>query len=236
MGEFSSYTLKVVNGHIVIDDEQLLLIDTGSQISFHKSGNITLGKEKFNVPISVMGVTDKYLTQKVGAEINGVLGMDVIKKHIITISLKNKLLFFNDDAEYSCKLCPAVPCEKLGGLLSIELLINGRNARVLVDTGAPISYIDSSFVDGIERKTIVDDFSPYEGDFKVPTYECKVDLMMNNGRLELNSYKQDFGEMPPTISKIVSTLNMDGIIGYEFFKKFRLQINKGDIFFPPQGI
>ena len=48
--EFSSIAIEEVNSHIIINDEQNVLIDTGSPLSFHQSGQIVLGYETFNVP------------------------------------------------------------------------------------------------------------------------------------------------------------------------------------------
>lgn len=233
--EFSSIAIEEVNSHIIINDEQNVLIDTGSPLSFHQSGQIVLGNETFNVPSSVLGVTSEYLSQKVGKEINGLVGMDILNKNPIMISLKDKMMFINDDAHYEKILRQVGELSRSGGLMGIEMLINGQLARMIVDTGAKISYVKGPFVEGLESKGEADDFLPYIGDFKTSLYPCTTTLLFETNHEEV-SYKQDFGEMPPTISKIVSTLNMDGIIGYEFFKKFRLQINKGDIFFPPQGI
>lgn len=177
----------MVNNHIVTDDEQLLLIDTGSPLSFHKSGRILLGTEEISVPTSIMGVTDDYLTQKVGCEIHGIIGLDIINQYHTLISIKDNLMFINDDAVYREKLRRAVPGGPIGGIIGVEMSINGRVARMLVDTGAKISYIKKEFVEGLNIKDIVEDFSPYIGDFKTPLYSCQTELLSSNGNV-IGSY------------------------------------------------
>ena len=233
--EFSSIAIEEVNSHIIINDEQNVLIDTGSPLSFHQSGQIVLGNETFNVPSSVLGVTSEYLSQKVGKEINGLVGMDILNKNPIMISLKDKMMFINDDAVYREKLRRAVPGGPIGGIIGVEMSINGRVARMLVDTGAKISYIKKEFVEGLNIKDIVEDFSPYIGDFKTPVYSCQTELLSSNGNV-IASYMQDYGEMPQIVLMTIEMVKMDGIIGFDLFKKFRLQLKQGEIYFPPQGI
>lgn len=233
--EFSSHRIKETNNHIVTDDEQLLLIDTGSPLSFHKSGRILLGGEEISVPTSIMGVTDDYLTQKVGCEIHGIIGLDIINQYHTLISIKDNLMFINDDAVYREKLRRAVPGGPIGGIIGVEMSINGRVARMLVDTGAKISYIKKEFVEGLNIKDIVEDFSPYIGDFKTPVYSCQTELLSSNGNV-IASYMQDYGEMPQIVLMTIEMVKMDGIIGFDLFKKFRLQLKQGEIYFPPQGI
>ena len=233
--EFSSHRIKETNNHIVTNDEQLLLIDTGSPFSFHKSGRILLGAEEISVPTSIMGVTDDYLTQKVGCEIHGIIGLDIINQYHTLISIKDNLMFINDDAVYREKLRRAVPGGPIGGIIGVEMSINGRVARMLVDTGAKISYIKKEFVEGLNIKDIVEDFSPYIGDFKTPLYSCQTELLSSNGNV-IASYMQDYGEMPQIVLMTIEMVKMDGIIGFDLFKKFRLQLKQGEIYFPPQGI
>ena len=144
-------------------------------------------------------------------------------------------MFINDDAVYREKLRRAVPGGPIGGIIGVEMSINGRVARMFVDTGAKISYIKKEFVEGLNIKDIVEDFSPYIGDFKAPLYSCQTELLSSNGNV-IVSYMQDYGEMPQIVLMTIEMVKMDGIIGFDLFKKFRLQLKQGEIYFPPQGI
>lgn len=42
--------------------------------------------------------------------------------------------------------------------------------------------------------------------------------------------------MPQIVLMTIEMVKMDGIIGFDLFKKFRLQLKQGEIYFPPQGI
>jgi hypothetical protein len=45
-----------------------------------------------------------------------------------------------------------------------------------------------------------------------------------------------YGRMPMQLSMLLNMLNVDGIIGYDLFEKFRVVVDRGEIRFPPQGI
>lgn len=225
--QFVSYPIKLINDHIIIDNGQKLIFDTGSPLSFHKSGTICIG-ESIDVPTSLLGISDTYLSEKVGCVVNGLIGMDIISKFPTHISVKDGLLFFNDDARYYDRF---VRCHNNTGLLCVNLKINGRMAKMIVDSGAKVSYINNDFVAGIMTEGCAYDYSPYIGDFQTSLYKCRTELLVRSV-----IYEQLYGTPPPLLANLLRQYGVDGIIGVELFKRFRIQINGGDLYFPPQGI
>ncbi len=229
---FTEYPFKIINDHpILMGNGQNILVDTGSPISIHPSGKLVFGENEFTVKSSVPGVSTNYISEKVGCEINGLLGMDIINSMPILFSLKDGVMFLDDDAEYSAhfKMCPLSPMS--GGLLAITISVNGKEANMIVDSGAPISYIHRDFVSGLESVGIVNDFSPFIGDFQTETFLCEVDTMVNQ-----DAYSQRFGIPPQAVSMTLGMLNVDGVIGIELFKRYRIQFNNQTVYLPPQGI
>ena len=223
--------IELKNGHIVIGDGEGVVIDTGSPASFHQSGCIIIGDEPISVPQSYSGVTCEYLSEQIGCEINGLIGMDIINTHCVTISLKDELLFFNDDAEY-------VSFEEVKhnneGLIIVGIMINNVYAKMIVDSGAKISYASNSIVEKGRYVCNADDFSPYFGKFDTPLYACQIDPLLNT--MNEVSYEFNFGIPPKELSIVLEKNGVDGILGVDFFKRYRLQIKDGKMFFPPQGI
>ena len=163
---FVDFPIKIINDHIIIDNEQRLILDTGSPLSFHKSGTICVG-ERIEVPTSLPGVSNIYLSEKIGCDVYGMIGMDIISKIPTLISVKDGFVFFNDDAKYYDRF---VRCHNNTGLLCVNLKINGRSARMIVDSGAKVSYINSDYVAGMEAEYCAYDYSPYIGDFQTSLY------------------------------------------------------------------
>ena len=228
--EFVSLGIKLVNGHILVDDVQGLVVDTGSPQSFHESGRIEFEKFCADVATSLPGVLCDYLSKKIGVDVHGVLGMDIIGRHWTQISLKDNLMFINDDAPNGFQLRSLqLPMNMLGMIITI----NGWDARMVVDTAAPVSYINQRYVRELECVDRVTDFSPYCGDFETEVYECETDLGVG---VYDSKYTQRYGTPPPIVALMLERLNVDGIIGVDIFNKFRLQIRNGVLYVPPQGI
>ena len=227
---FAECPIKVINDHLILTDNgQDILIDTGSPISFHPLGNLIIGDNDFSVQSCIPGVSTQYLSEKVGCEIQGLLGMDIINSMPTLFNLKKCFILIDDNTEYPnhFKNCPLSPLA--GGLVAIIISVNGKEAKMIVDSGAPISYIRHDFLSGLESAGIMDDFSPFIGNFQTDTFVCEVDTLTHQ-----NVYRQRFGIPPQVISITLELLNVDGVIGIELFKQYRLQFKNQTVFLPPQ--
>lgn len=221
-------SIKLINNHIIIEENgQNILVDTGSPLSFHPSGNLVFGEE-FPVSPTYLGVTPQYLSENVGYEIHGLLGMDIINRMPVTFNLEEGFMLFDDGAEYphAFEMYPIGPSAM--GLVAIKISVNNRRAKMIVDTGAPISYIALGFVEGLESVGMMDDFHPSIGNFQTETYNCDVYTLIGD-----EPYSQIFGIPTQELSITFGMLNVDGIIGVELFKRYRLQIKDQSVFLLP---
>ena len=225
--QFVSFPIKIINDHIIFDNEQRIILDTGSSLSFHKSGIIRIG-ERLEVPTDLPVLSYIYLSEEIGYDVYGLIGMDIISKFPILISVKDEFVFFNDDAKYYDRFAK---CHNNTGLLCVNLKINGRITKMIIDSGAKVSYINNGYVAGMVEEDCAYDYSPYIGDFQTSLYNCKTELLVCG-----ITYEQQYGTPPPLLANILSQFGVDGIIGIEFFKRFRIQIKGGEMYFPPQGI
>lgn len=199
---FTDCSIKLINDHLVITDNgQNILVDTGSPVSFHPSGSIGFGENVFAVHSSIPGVSTAYLSEKVGYEMHGLLGMDIINRMPMQFSLKDGFVLFDDDARYlnHFKMYPLESSS--GGLVAITVSVNGKSANMIIDSGAPISYIHPSFVSGLECVGIMDDFSSFIGNFQTETFVCEVDTLTGQEK-----YRQRFGIPPQTVSMTLDML------------------------------
>lgn len=228
---FTSYPIRLINNHIIVYSEQQLILDTGSPVSFHSSGIIDLCGEDIAVNTSIPGVSADYLSSKVGTRIDGLLGMDIIDRYPLLIDLHCGFMFADDDAVYPRALDDFELGPVAQGLLAIRMLVNNRPVKMIVDTGAPVSYINQSIVSGMANDGEIDDFHPLIGDFHTKTYCCEVIPMTGE-----NPYNQMFGVLPEMLGLTLAMLQADGIIGVELFKRYRIQIREGKLYLPPQGI
>lgn len=215
--------LKIVNDCIVIDDGQGLLFDMGSPLSFHRNGEIIFNDRHFPVPTSLIEINCEILNEMVGNDVHGILGMNIIDKFPLTISLRDNILLLNDNRDYPVQLRHASLL--VDNMLCVKVRINGRDATMIVDNGAPVSYIDKTFVANLQSVGVANDFSPYCGHFETKLYELETDLSVS-----VIKYKQSFGTPPDVISLMLSMLGADGILGLDLFRRFNVQLKNNSIY------
>ena len=227
---FTEYKINWINNHIVIDNIQGLLIDTGSPMSFHSSGIINICGERIIVPTSINNMTAAYLQEKISDEIYGIIGTDIISKHPTLFNLyKNgwKCIFMDDDAEYGNR----IDGFSLMGIYGLFIYIEGKKRKMLFDTGAPFSYLSSSLVRDKEFLRKEKDFSPLiNRDFDIDIVTAHTSIQKNGAYFNL-----EYG-VSPLIDKVLQLLKIDGIMGNELLKHYRIQIKGHSLFLPPQGI
>ena len=228
--DFVSLNIKLHNNHIFINDGQGLILDTGSPLSFHPSGVIEIGETKIPVPSYLPELSSDFLHESISDDAKGLLGMDIISKHVTMIDLRNDLFFINDDAPYLLEPFHHIHY-LIGNLIGVVMQINEKDARMVVDSAAPISYIGRNYTIRQECVGVAQDFSPYCGRFETTLYECQTYADPFDV-----PYILRYGTPPPAVSRMLELLHVDGILGVDFFKRFRLLIKNGRLFLPQQGI
>ena len=224
------YKVFIVNKHLLLENGQgLLLVDTGSPTSLHRDGYIDIaGARHDNVPQSCIGVSTQYLTEKVGVEVAGLLGMDIMIGYQVRIDLPNGAISF-EKLDNVLPQCRQVERFNMMGIPGIVATVKGRTARLLFDIGAPVSYMGNGFLAGTPVVDTVEDFSPLTGGGSY-----SVDLHMLNTELAGEEFEVAYGGMPPTIAMLLNAYGVDGIIGYDLMERYCVVIDAGDFRFPVQ--
>lgn len=229
--ELRKYSLVIYNKHILLNNgEGNILVDTGSPMSFHCNGHIDIEDLHINVPTSCMNINNSFLSEKIGCEISGILGMDIINQLQLWIDIKNNI-FIVENKSSSIPSCTPIRTFSIMGVPGIEVFVNQRKARLLFDTGAPISYISNSFTAGTTVVDSVQDFSPLIGG---DSYVVERHSLTTN--FADKDFKVLYANAPVMISTLLNMYNVDGIIGYDLLEKFRFIIKGGVLYLPPQGI
>ena len=218
----TEYKIGIVGGHIIVTDDrgENLLIDTGSPMSFHSEGRIALCDEVNSVPTSLMGADADYVGRKVGAHVGGLLGMDLIGRWGVLIDVPNGKVVFGHGSD---SLTP-IPSKSFFGYILAEMELNGRKATVIIDTGAPISYVSPSITEGLESLGTETDFNPMvPGDtFETPIFEFTASF---GGK----AFEMRAGHLPSVLGNIVSLLGVEGVVGMELLKHQPLLIAEGRV-------
>ena len=216
----NEFDIILSRDHILIDcTGGMLLIDTGSPLSFHKNACIQLGDEEFPVPTSLMGVDAAYIAEKVGQPVSGLLGMDIIGRTGLKIDIPGGKLSFFPSVDGMVQ----IPSGMGMGYVSVEMTLAGKPARVLLDTGAPTSYVSRSFTAGLDPVGRTTDFNPLiPGDtFETPVFEFPASFA---GK----AFSMKAGHLPGTL-QMISMLGVDGVVGMEILKRFAIAIADGSV-------
>lgn len=214
-----TYDLQIQNGHLLFDaGNGLVIIDTGSPSSFHEDGQISFSGSNYPVDTSYI-VTAQYLSERLGVEIKGLLGMDIISHNPILIDVPNKKLVAGAEMQVE-----NIGAGNFMGAIMINLNISGVPTRLLLDTGAWISYLDPSLTSNHDVIRTEMDFSPVTGinsEFTTPIYRVNTIIGGNEEQLE-------YGNLPTMLNMAISLTGAKGIIGYELLSRKAVYIN-GDI-------
>ena len=218
----TKYPIRIVRGHILIRDERdtTLLIDTGSPLSFHCDGVISVGGESFEVPTTLMGVDSAYITDKVGETVDGLVGMDIIGEGGLLVDVPGGRVVFGCPTDGMTR----VPSRLGMGYMSLEMEIRGLVASVIIDTGAPTSYVSESLTEGLPSVGTVEDFNPFvPGDvFETPLFEFPASFAGL-------SFTMRAGHLPQMMGSVLGLLGVDGVIGMELLRQRPLLIAEGGV-------
>ena len=199
---------------LLINLEGCVIIDTGPPMSFHRSGVITFAGTEHICTRTLPGIDTTTLSNELDQHVVGLIGMDIMSKYgSIIFDYPNCQLLIGYDIDETTQTL--LPSGNIMGASYIDLTIEGKNAQLFMDTGAPTSYISSSFTNGHEELETTHDYHPFYGEFISKTYELTIKV---NGQSE----KIIFGNLPSILQMPISMTGADGVIGYDFFNNHRL--------------
>ncbi len=206
------YQLELVNGHLITRiEEQFTLLDTGIPISIGKASKFYFSNRLYELSSDYLGVSMDYLERTVGTQIDIMMGTDILKQHHITIDLPAHRLHFGERTRRN--FANRIPMTNFMGAPSVAVSIGGTTLRMVVDTGARLSYVDSSFAANYPAVDKEKDFYPGLGEFETDVYEIPLEL--GNERFTLRC-----GVLPELLETTLRVTGNKGIIGTELYQKF----------------
>lgn len=214
----TEYRLELVNKHLTINTPSgRLLIDTGSPLSFHKDASIEICGNRYDTATNLLQADADYLTDNVGVELSGLVGMDILSRYAVLIDIPSNKIVFGYEGETE-----EIPSfSVIGGYAGIILDIDGESRSVLVDTGAPVAYISNRLTEGLTPSGETTDFSPMTMSlFTTPLFNMRVDAAGH-------SFDTQFGHLPNMLQMSISLLGIDGVIGYDLLSRVPVVLSKG---------
>ena len=213
------YLLKASDGHRIVSiGENDFLVDTGSPTSFARAGTLRFGGRVANVPQSAMGMMDSaQLSAFVGATVDGLIGMDVLSRHLIVF---NGGELFVDECPIPESEFTRLEREDFMGIPVVALRVAGRIVNVFVDTGAKISYLSNEMLKTFPIEETLQDFYPGLGRFRVEISTLPVELADF-------SFTVRFGRLPAILQRTLVTGGVHGILGQDLWAEFLVRLDVG---------
>ena len=217
----TEYAIKLTNGHVLINDgEGWLLVDTGSQYSFRESGHILLDGD-YPVPRSYSRADADYVSAMVGERVGGLIGMDILGRYGFKIDIPSMKFTVGCSTE-GLTLVPSLIRD---GRVIVEMTINGFTAKLLLDSGAPISYVFPRFTEELVPVGKEKDFSPMlpgDGTFETPIFEFSAVFAGKE-------FMMKAGHLPPRLESQVASTGCEGAVGLEITRRFPIVIADGGV-------
>ena len=213
------YNIELIDNHVVFFQNGLrLLLDTGSPISISNHSTVSVFDKTINTHKNIMGKTSiDDINQSIeNANLDALIGADVLSKISFSISLSNKLMEVNPIINYN--EYDSFPLSNFMGIPIIFAIINEKKIKFFLDTGAKISYLNSKFLQGKNEIKEEQDFYPGFGDFQTNIYQLQLELF--------NQLKKcKFGVLPESLELSLGMGETHGIIGNNILINFDLVID-----------
>lgn len=206
------YRIEIVTDHILVIDDRgsKVLLDTGSPSTFHADGLVVLDGKTFNVPTS-FGIADsRYVSDHVETAVSGLVGMDILGDcGGLLIDVPGGRVVFG----YPTDGMTRVP-SSVDNRVKMEMEIRGRRVKVLLDTGAPTSYVSRPLTEGLEIVEYREDFNPMMpgGKFKVPMFDFPAAFAGKE-------FVMRAGNLPTVLDQAVANCGVEGAVGMEVLKR-----------------
>ncbi len=187
-------------GHIIADiNGKRMLLDTGAVKTFYDE---------------YQGVRISDLSRMMGATLDGVIGMDILKGKVV--SLTRNTININGIAPDQ----KGVPLSFVSGVPCVDIKINEIPCRAAIKTGATTSYISEQLISKDRQTRVVDDFHPVYG-------KLKVKMFVNYFSVSNKNYFTDAGELPCELA-LHSSTGIDAILGADLLNRFDLIMDFSD--------
>lgn len=213
-----TFPINLVDGHLLISDNgNTILVDTGSPMTVHNAQSLHFLGREFKTHTSILGSKVSDLSKLAGIEFSTLLGMDILTQYKVVFDYENRQLTFLSPDEAGME-GTEITLLNLMGAVGVKVGVAGQEYVMAVDTGAPLSYISESVTSDMQPVGEKEDFHPMAGRYTTPVYEAVSEVV---GR----TFTVSYGNLPALLALPLQVGSIDGVIGYDFFKSFRVMLD-----------
>ena len=204
-----TYTINNYDNHLIIDDNgKTLLVDTGSPFSIFDDATLDFCGRQF--PKGITMVSAETISNLLGMHVDALVGNDVLRQFAVLVDYSNGTIIFSDE-DLSLPGGQAIALGNSFGIPKVTMQLRGKEGSFFLDTGAKISYVKSSTLDGLTPDGQATDFYVGYGDFETPIYHVPTSI----GNHE---FTVQYGTLPRILElSLIGLSGTTGVVGYDFF-------------------
>lgn len=211
-----TYKINNFDNHLIIEDNgNTLLIDTGSPFSILDKSLDFCG-QRFEPGWIHFNALD--ISNLIGTKIDALVGYNILKHFNLLIDYQEGSITFSDE-NTELPGATTIPFTAGFGVPRITVNLLGESKSCFLDSGAKISYIHSKTTQGLTPEGTDSDFYLGFGHFDTPIFP--IETSMGDQSLTVR-----YGNLPPVLEvSLLTLLNADGIVGFDFFNNFKVLID-----------
>lgn len=214
MDEFG---LMPFGGYLIFEEAgRVFLMDTGSPLTLCRQATFEFLGREYRKPESIAGYDVGNISRLLGRDIDVLLGLDLLSEYVVEVDYANLKIAFgqaSSEIDYPINL----RLSKVMSYLTFPLTLSGNTLQIIFDTGASISYLDSSLTGSHNPSGEKEDFHPLVGRFVTPLYDMHIGSPLDT--------EVQFGNLPKRIEMVLGLGGIKGIIGFDILKNFKTCID-----------
>lgn len=211
------YSIGISESHVIaIINNKRVLISTGTPISIGDMPEIMILGQVYKLENKYLGMDIKQISEHLRTDINAVLGMDILSKFIFYISHGIEAMICSDFFINFKESMRELPINIDAGQLILDVKIAGVDMKMILDTGAKLSFLNSSLLEGQKSFGKKDAFYPGAGSFTTEIFNMPIQLKEKVMAIPV-------GKLPDTIMTDLALRQCYGILGADIFKYFSIQ-------------
>jgi hypothetical protein len=212
----TTFKIELISGAPVFrDNENIILLDTGAPQTIHTSTELNFLDKNFNVITTYGSINMQTISGNMDTPITTLLGMDILKDYKIVFDYE-KLeisLVTADEEDFEGEV---IPLSSHLGIPVIQVAPVDQYIPMFLDSGAHLSYVKSIHTQYHKNFGETEDFHPTIGKFTTTKF-------LSYSRIGQHYIEVYYGNLPSQLVSFLSLINGDnGILGYDFFAKFKL--------------
>lgn len=215
------YKLNIFDGHLLFEiDRKIYLVDTGSPASISRTGRFLFAGEWHECGRTIGNTDIDSISRLAGFRIDILIGMDLMKSLVVRVDMESSLISFSDEeSDWERGTGRGTPLDfNRMGFPVFRAVCRGRVVRLVLDTGARISYLTHKLTSDETAIAEREDFSPFVGQYITPIYNVDVDL-------EGEIIPMHMGNLPMVMDNALSCTGIEGVVGYDLFRNCKVEID-----------